>query len=359
MREFPIGPGKYFQKIKGDVSVLPAEDQEKIKEGRISFGEPPEKEKTFESWLKSGEGEAVLDRRHKKAVFSINGALADFCIKHDIKISPPPITYYISEKQWPKVVDFYGEDVIGPKGGGVADTDNRILINVREMRPDNSRYNNHRLVNFVDNNSHENLHQLAYRSIKVIKTAEEKGEICFDRWGVTLHNSRGCGKYFIDFDEGIIAYFSNKLTNKTIKEHKDLLYEEFDEESGAAKKYDYAMRDPLANIVECLIKRLAESRGGGSQALEEVEKIFIGAEFRGDLVSLNEEISKLYGRGGLWVLAHLWDGKEDNNRELVLKFIKAKTRETQEHYAFRVLAAEKGEFERYKRLMAKNGSDAR
>jgi hypothetical protein len=170
---------------------------------------------------------------------------------------------------------------------------------------------------------------------------------------VEVQNPKKGKSYGSDFDEAIIYYFGNKLAEETINGHKDLFGDVLGD-----KNARIVMSDPFAGVIASLIERLAELRGGGPEVVKEVEKIFINAEFKGNLLDLGKEISKLYGKGGLRVLAHLVCGTKQNNRDLIMKFIGAKKKETQMHYAFRILYAnDPKEYERYKRLMSGGGEN--
>lgn len=343
MPEFSIGPEGYIKKIRGSISSLPPEDRKSLEQGKLII-ELSEKERDFENWLKKIGEKISFDREHRNALFCVNGVLAGFCKEHDIKVSPPPITYYIPDEQWQRVGELYEDDNMGRIAGGVADEKNRILIRVRKAPQDDPLYNDAHFLNLIDDVNHENLHQLAYRAIQATiggGKGDNQDDMCLARWGVKVYNPEKDKEYLNDFDEAIIYYFAHKLTGTIVSEHRNLF-------SG-----NYMLRSTSSDIVAHLIERLSEKRGGGPEAVKEVEKIFINAEFRGNLLDLGKEISKLYGKGGLRVLAHLVCGRKQNNRDLIMKFIRAKKKETQTHYAFRILPPE--EFERYKKLMVEGG----
>ncbi|PIZ69845.1 MAG: hypothetical protein COY11_03760, partial [Candidatus Portnoybacteria bacterium CG_4_10_14_0_2_um_filter_44_20] len=68
-------------------------------------------------------------------------------------------------------------------------------------------------------------------------------------------------------------------------------------------------------------------------------------EFKGNLLDLGKEVAKLYGKGGLRVLAHL----NEKNIKDILNFVDVGGKKiTQNHYAEKILPPE--EFERYLRM---------
>lgn len=350
MPEFSIGPEGYIKKIRGSMSGLPPQERQEIEEGRVPEGVLLYQNEELAHWLEEVEKKSVLREKQERVVSLAEKTVDDFARKYDIRTSPKPLVHYLTDEQWKKLMRY----LPGQEGDvGFFDVDdNHVFIRLTERDR-----NDLGLVDFLDTNCHERLHQQAYRAAEA-----RGGGLGLVRWGLYMLNAEKGRKYFSNLDEGIISYFSGRMTENVVDANKFLFRkelernqlrrgsfpEDLEEATFRMKKNDFAYRFSV-DVIRKLIKNLSYLRGGRPQDIEEVEKIFINAEFKGNLLDLGKEVAKLYGKGGLRVLAHL----KEKNSGLMLGFLRAKDLKVQRRYAEKILPPE--EFKRYKKLMVEDG----
>ena len=335
------------------MSGMPFEDQEKIKDGKLAIDDSSEKERLFDEWLSESSEQAslLLNEKHKEIISLVDGALAEFRRENGLSV-PAPQIYYLTEEQWDKLAEF-GEEPLEKmrRLTGLFDWwENRIFVKLTKEHGENRD-----LINFVGTNIHERLHQLAH---KAVQFNQDESVFSMPRAGLEVKNLKTKKRYFSEFDEAVISYFAGKLTENVVNGQKDLFGKDLDRvrcyrdlSSGdlarpnfRLNEHDYAYGS-MVTVVRRLMGSLAEARGGGPEAIKKVEKIFINAEFKGNLLDLGKEVAKLYGKGGLRVLAHL----NEKNIKDILNFVDVGGKKiTQNHYAEKILPPE--EFERYLRM---------
>jgi len=351
MPEFSIGPEGYIKKIRGSISGLPPQERQEIEGGRVPESALVGRNQALEHWPQEVDKKPVLGERQKQIISLAENALGDFEWKYGVR-APAPSVYYLTEERWKGLMKYCPGN---EKNSGFFDVDNNCIF----IRLTKKHQNNLDLIDFLDTNLHERLHQQAFRAVQ----AWGEG-LDLVREGLDTVNVRKGKRYFSDFDEGIISYFSGRMTENVVDTNKFLFKKELERDqlrrgsfSGdleeaifRMKKNDFAYRFSV-DVIRKLIKSLSYLRGGRPQDVEEIEKIFINAEFKGNLLDLGKEVAKLYGKGGLRVLAHL----NEKNSGLVQGFLRAKGLATQRRYAEKILPPE--EFERYKKLMVESGEE--
>lgn len=332
---------------------MPPREQQAIKEKRLFIDESSSEDRALIDQLEEWEKKPILSKRQEKIISLVQAELNNFCSEHDIKTSLLPKTYYLTEAQWGEVADLTSDPEILDCEGLFYHHLNIILRKVRERQR-----RDFDLIYFVDSDIHERIHQMAYRAVQVWQNDAGRVSRYFARSGLVIKNIDKEKEYSSYLDEAIVSYLAGKLTEKVVNKdrmlfeadldrvwrYRNLSSEKLARKSLKLKKRDYSDYGykSLVDVIRRLIGNLANLRDGDK---ETVERIFINAEFKGNLLDLAKEISKLYGKGGLRVLAHL----DEKNTKDMLKFVNARGRINQAHYAEKILPPE--EFERYCKIM--------